>query len=206
MSGVLNSLAGGLNTILFEMNECNNRYHSPRCHQLTEAMFENQLVLRSPSRLQVHLALLRKTATAVRIVVQASSDHIQHLSRIERDHRAFRITSAIAQQQQVSINQPVMGYLSTRALNGLKAYEYKPGGYTWLDNIHRPWLDCKHDSGSGGRGAAAAHIQGALTQPLMLCRVCIIPATLAGAQPDHSGWHHGTHCVLPGVSLLCTRL
>lgn len=36
-----------------------------------------------------------------------------------------------------------MGYLSTRALNGLKAYEYKPGGYTWLDNIHRPWLDCK---------------------------------------------------------------
>jgi hypothetical protein len=36
-----------------------------------------------------------------------------------------------------------MGYLSTRALNGLKAYEYKAGGYTWLDNIHRPWLDCK---------------------------------------------------------------
>lgn len=34
-----------------------------------------------------------------------------------------------------------MGYLSTRALNGLKAYEYKPGGYTWLDNIHRPALD-----------------------------------------------------------------
>jgi hypothetical protein len=62
-------------------------------------------VLRSSSRLQVHLALLRKTATAVHIVVQASSDHIQLLSRIERDHRAFRITSAIAQQQQVSINQ-----------------------------------------------------------------------------------------------------
>jgi hypothetical protein len=37
-----------------------------------------------------------------------------------------------------------MGYLSDRALNGLKAYEYKSGGYTALDNLHRPWLDCKH--------------------------------------------------------------
>lgn len=33
--------------------------------------------------------------------------------------------------------------LSTRALEGLRAYKYKPGGYTWLDHAHQPfwnWL------------------------------------------------------------------
>ena len=34
-----------------------------------------------------------------------------------------------------------MGYLSTRALEGLKAYQYKATGYTMLDNLHRPFLD-----------------------------------------------------------------
>ncbi|KAK9792253.1 hypothetical protein WJX73_008786 [Symbiochloris irregularis] len=32
-----------------------------------------------------------------------------------------------------------MPYLSTRALGGLKQYEYKSGGYTWLDDLHQPF-------------------------------------------------------------------
>eukprot|EP00879_Flechtneria_rotunda_P007428 GHRR01007792.1.p1 GENE.GHRR01007792.1~~GHRR01007792.1.p1 ORF type:complete len:237 (+),score=48.01 GHRR01007792.1:315-1025(+) len=34
-----------------------------------------------------------------------------------------------------------MGYLSTRALDGLKAYQYKAGGYTMLDRLHAPFLN-----------------------------------------------------------------
>lgn len=30
-------------------------------------------------------------------------------------------------------------YLSERALQGLKQYKYKPGGYTWLDDVHNPY-------------------------------------------------------------------
>ncbi|MEW5306169.1 MAG: hypothetical protein WDW36_008656 [Sanguina aurantia] len=32
-----------------------------------------------------------------------------------------------------------MGYLSPRALQGLKEYQYKPAGYTWLDDLHQPF-------------------------------------------------------------------
>lgn len=32
-----------------------------------------------------------------------------------------------------------MGYLSPRALQGLKEYQYKPAGYTWLDDAHQPF-------------------------------------------------------------------
>jgi hypothetical protein len=45
-----------------------------------------------------------------------------------------------------------MPYLSRRALEGLKAYEYKPAGYTYLDKIHAPFYACE----PGARGAAAA--------------------------------------------------
>ncbi|CAD7701202.1 unnamed protein product [Ostreobium quekettii] len=31
-----------------------------------------------------------------------------------------------------------MPYLSSEALKGLKAYQYKAGGYTWLDDLHTP--------------------------------------------------------------------
>eukprot|EP00798_Chlamydomonas_sp_ICE-L_P032530 gene32530-17245_t len=31
-----------------------------------------------------------------------------------------------------------MGYLSQRALVGMKHYQYKPAGYTYLDVIHTP--------------------------------------------------------------------
>uniref|UniRef100_A0A061QV84 Ethanolaminephosphotransferase n=2 Tax=Tetraselmis sp. GSL018 TaxID=582737 RepID=A0A061QV84_9CHLO len=31
-----------------------------------------------------------------------------------------------------------MPHLSLRALEGLKHYQYKPGGYTWLDELHQP--------------------------------------------------------------------
>jgi hypothetical protein len=37
-----------------------------------------------------------------------------------------------------------MVYLSRRALEGLKAYEYKPAGYTYLDKIHAPFYNCEH--------------------------------------------------------------
>mmetsp|Transcript_6585 Transcript_6585/g.17056 ORF Transcript_6585/g.17056 Transcript_6585/m.17056 type:complete len:382 (+) Transcript_6585:531-1676(+) len=30
-------------------------------------------------------------------------------------------------------------YLTERALQGLKQYQYKPGGYTWLDAVHNPY-------------------------------------------------------------------
>jgi ethanolaminephosphotransferase len=33
-------------------------------------------------------------------------------------------------------------YLSERALQGLKQYKYKPGGYTWLDDVHNPYWNC----------------------------------------------------------------
>ena len=32
-----------------------------------------------------------------------------------------------------------MGYLTPRALRGLKQYKYKAGGYTWLDDAHQPF-------------------------------------------------------------------
>ena len=32
-----------------------------------------------------------------------------------------------------------MGYLTPRALCGLKQYKYKAGGYTWLDDAHQPF-------------------------------------------------------------------
>lgn len=35
-----------------------------------------------------------------------------------------------------------MPYLSERALDGLKHYKYKPGGYTWLDDLHQPFWNC----------------------------------------------------------------
>lgn len=36
-----------------------------------------------------------------------------------------------------------MPFLSRRALEGLKAYKYKPGGYTILDKLHNPFWNCK---------------------------------------------------------------
>jgi len=35
------------------------------------------------------------------------------------------------------------GYLSERALAGLKSYEYKPSGYTILDTLHTPFWNCE---------------------------------------------------------------
>lgn len=34
-------------------------------------------------------------------------------------------------------------YLSRRALEGLKQYQYKPAGYTFLDNWHQPIWNCE---------------------------------------------------------------
>ena len=32
-----------------------------------------------------------------------------------------------------------MPYITPRGLKGLKQYKYKPGGYTWLDDLHQPF-------------------------------------------------------------------
>lgn len=36
--------------------------------------------------------------------------------------------------------------LSQRALEGLRRYVYKPGGYTWLDHAHQPFWNCEFGS------------------------------------------------------------
>jgi ethanolaminephosphotransferase len=36
-----------------------------------------------------------------------------------------------------------MPYFSKRALNGLRDYTYKPGGYTILDKLHQPFWNCE---------------------------------------------------------------
>jgi hypothetical protein len=51
-----------------------------------------------------------------------------------------------------------MKYLSTRALEGLKRYQYKPSGYTFLDKIHTPFWNCgwplrRREAGAAGAGA-----------------------------------------------------
>lgn len=35
-----------------------------------------------------------------------------------------------------------MPYLNKQALQGLKHYSYKPGGYTIMDNWHTPHWNC----------------------------------------------------------------
>ncbi len=42
------------------------------------------------------------------------------------------------------------GYLSLRALAGLKQYQFKSAGLTWLDQIHQP-----HLNGAAGSAARA---------------------------------------------------
>lgn len=37
-----------------------------------------------------------------------------------------------------------MPYLSTRALEGLRSYQYKPSGYTILDELHQPVWNCEY--------------------------------------------------------------
>jgi hypothetical protein len=48
-----------------------------------------------------------------------------------------------------------MPYLSRRALEGLRAYEYKPAGYTYLDKIHAPFYNCERPP-NGERARARA--------------------------------------------------
>lgn len=35
------------------------------------------------------------------------------------------------------------GYLTSRGLEGLKSYQYKPSGYTILDELHQPVWNCE---------------------------------------------------------------
>ncbi len=49
------------------------------------------------------------------------------------------IISCINHHQSLSATMP---YLSKRALQGLKDYQYKPGNYTILDEWHQPIWNC----------------------------------------------------------------
>jgi len=81
-----------------------------------------------------------------------------------------------------------MVYLSRRALDGLKAYEYKPAGYTYLDKIHAPFYNCelgkRGSFGASSRqdlGVAAFFVSSLLSLRLMqsalAARLCVCYAT-----------------------------
>lgn len=54
------------------------------------------------------------------------------------------------------------GYLSERALAGLKSYEYKPAGYTILDTLHTPFWNCESRSMDRSNEAPPTATAGAL--------------------------------------------
>jgi hypothetical protein len=57
---------------------------------------------------------------------------------------AHALQAALRQQQLAGQSRLLqMKYLTKRGLDGLKAYQYKASGYTYLDNLHRPFLDCE---------------------------------------------------------------
>ena len=73
------------------------------------------------------------------------------------DHQAVALRSECAESAILgAAGWPEMVYLSRRALEGLKAYEYKPSGYTYLDAVHTPFWECelRAREGLGGRDAA----------------------------------------------------
>jgi hypothetical protein len=72
-----------------------------------------------------------------------------------------------------------MVYLTRRALDGLKAYQYKSSGYTILDHMHAPYLNCKckADAVSKMLDALAADAH------------CFVPQ---GLQPS---CHYGLHLI-----------
>jgi hypothetical protein len=53
-----------------------------------------------------------------------------------------------------------MPYLTRRALEGLKAYKYKPAGYTYLDRVHAPFYECEQRAGALKRGSAQCSVGG----------------------------------------------
>lgn len=58
--------------------------------------------------------------------------------------------------------------LSPRALEGLKNYVYKPGGYTWLDHAHTPFWNCEMQSGGHREDQHPAVTRGVLIGPCNL--------------------------------------
>ncbi|GMH39591.1 hypothetical protein BSKO_07489 [Bryopsis sp. KO-2023] len=84
-----------------------------------------------------------------------------------------------------------MHYLSDAALQGLKEYTYKPGGYTWLDNLHNPlwnyttsklpmWLAPNLITLSGLLGVVFAHMLTVIYLPDFEGRAPSWAYTLAG--------------------------
>jgi hypothetical protein len=77
-----------------------------------------------------------------------------------------------------------MGYLSTRALDGLKAYAYKPSGYTILDHLHAPFLNCAKKRLRGKR---------AMRSPCGVSPICLHAPWWPHAQGLRAccrdGWH-----------------
>ena len=47
-----------------------------------------------------------------------------------------------------------MPYLAPRALDGLRDYQFKPGGYTHLDMLHQPLWNCELVAGAAKREAS----------------------------------------------------
>lgn len=81
-----------------------------------------------------------------------------------------------------------MKYLSTRALEGLKRYQYKPSGYTFLDHVHAPFWNCEcgqcwQPPGNGVRGLmepTRGH-QGLSSRARMAPHPRLMPGAAAGS-------------------------
>lgn len=77
-----------------------------------------------------------------------------------------------------------MVYLSRRALEGLKAYEYKPSGYTYLDRIHTPFWECECLAGCGPGPRWRRSLESSAPPP---ARCCAAPAADVAA-PNGDVW------------------
>lgn len=70
-------------------------------------------------------------------------------------------------------------YLTKRGLDGLKAYQYKATGYTFLDNLHTPFLNCEHCSSSSSsryvtaQGVADSCDMHSTATGLTSCCICL---------------------------------
>ena len=83
-----------------------------------------------------------------------------------------------------------MPYLSRRALQGLKAYKYKPAGYTKLDELHTPFWNCELGSVGAGQAGSARAIGGRAAMAVFLWRRRPPQnprQTTAIARPRHAG-------------------
>jgi hypothetical protein len=85
-----------------------------------------------------------------------------------------------------------MQVLSQRALEGLRTYVYKPGGYTWLDHAHTPLWNCESRLiicfrlGPVDTSCLAPHIY--LSMACFLDRDDVKATDVACPELDHTQW------------------